>query len=108
MTSSDQKAIIEQLTSERTRSREQLCSFGGSQYAGLRADLVQTIKSIDEVIVAYSKPLVVPMQLCPKCHGDGDLHRHNSPPMSTSLNTLCDVCNGAKVIPQVILKPEHK
>lgn len=38
-------------------------------------------------------------QLCPKCQGDGNLFRHNSPAlMSTSTDAVCDVCNGKKII----------
>ena len=38
-------------------------------------------------------------QLCPKCNGDGNLIRYNSPStiyQGTSL--VCDVCNGRKII----------
>lgn len=49
------------------------------------------------------KPLVigsVPYQLCPKCGGDGNLLRYNSPPvMGTNANPICDVCDGKKIIP---------
>jgi DnaJ-class molecular chaperone len=38
-------------------------------------------------------------QLCPKCNGDGDLYRYNSPPfISTNCRPICDVCNGKKII----------
>lgn len=38
-------------------------------------------------------------QLCPKCNGDGDLYRYNSPSiMSTNCRPICDVCNGKKII----------
>lgn len=38
-------------------------------------------------------------QLCPKCLGDGNLLRYNSPAfMSTNVATICDVCNGNKII----------
>ena len=39
-----------------------------------------------------------PYQLCPKCNGDGDLARYNSPALSTG-HPICDVCNGNKIIP---------
>ena len=44
--------------------------------------------------------IAVPIwQLCPKCNGDGDLFRHNSPPLlSTNARPICDVCNGKKII----------
>ena len=38
-------------------------------------------------------------QLCPKCNGDGNLFRYNSPPiLSTSSDAVCDVCHGKKII----------
>jgi hypothetical protein len=40
-----------------------------------------------------------PYQLCPKCYGDGNLLRYNSPNMmSTTSSAICDVCNGNKII----------
>ncbi len=43
-------------------------------------------------------------QLCPKCLGDGNLGRYNSPPFasSTALPT-CDVCQGAKIFVKPIV-----
>lgn len=42
----------------------------------------------------------VPYQLCPKCNGDGNLLRYNSPPnLTTTAAAICDVCNGDKIIP---------
>ena len=41
----------------------------------------------------------VPYQLCPKCGGDGDLLRYNSPAlMGTNARPICDVCDGKKII----------
>lgn len=41
-------------------------------------------------------------QLCPKCNGDGDLFRYNSPSiMATNARPICDVCNGKKIISTV-------
>jgi hypothetical protein len=41
----------------------------------------------------------IPYQLCPKCNGDGNLLRYNTPAMiSTYSNVMCDVCNGDKII----------
>lgn len=45
----------------------------------------------------------VPLQLCPKCNGDGDLLRYCSPNIYSEV-PICNVCNGAKVIPMI--KPE--
>jgi len=42
-------------------------------------------------------------QLCPKCLGDGNLMRYNSPNMSTTACPVCDVCNGSKIIAKPIL-----
>lgn len=39
-----------------------------------------------------------PYQLCPKCNGDGDLARYNSPALHSG-TPICDVCNGGKIIP---------
>ena len=42
----------------------------------------------------------VPYQLCPKCLGDGDLLRYNSPAlMATNARPICDVCEGKRIIP---------
>lgn len=46
----------------------------------------------------------IPYQLCPKCSGDGDLSRYNSPALSYGA-VVCDVCNGDKIIPQFKPKP---
>ena len=41
----------------------------------------------------------IPYQLCPKCNGDGNLLRYNSPAMmSTTIAPTCDVCDGNKII----------
>ena len=46
----------------------------------------------------------VPYQLCPKCHGDGNLLRFNSPSlMSTADDAICDVCKGEKIIPMAVV-----
>jgi len=37
-------------------------------------------------------------QLCPKCNGDGNLSRYNSPNLSTTTHPICDVCMGSKII----------
>jgi hypothetical protein len=48
----------------------------------------------------FDSTTVVPYQLCPKCNGDGDLSRYNSPAvMGTNARPICDVCNGNKIIP---------
>jgi len=43
-------------------------------------------------------------QLCPKCNGDGNLARYNSPNLSSGIDLECDVCNGKKII----VKPINK
>lgn len=57
---------------------------------------------------------VVPYQLCPKCNGQGTVSK---PPYisgdvyewsSTSCQFQCDVCNGQKIIPMVVLPKEIK
>ena len=37
-------------------------------------------------------------QLCPKCNGDGNLYRYNSPALICSTSAVCDICNGRKII----------
>jgi len=44
-------------------------------------------------------------RLCPKCLGDGNLARYNSPPMSTNAAPTCDVCYGAKRIVRPLTPP---
>lgn len=46
----------------------------------------------------------IPFQLCPKCNGDGNLMRYNSPPMTTTNCPVCDVCNGKKIIPMYLIQ----
>lgn len=41
----------------------------------------------------------VPYQTCPKCGGDGDLSRYNSPALMGMDVPICDVCDGNKIIP---------
>lgn len=43
-------------------------------------------------------------QLCPKCNGDGNLLRYNSPNVYSE-TPICDVCNGAKVL---LSQPGHE
>lgn len=48
------------------------------------------------------KPAVincVPYQTCPKCGGDGNLLRYNSPALLGMNVPICDVCDGKKIIP---------
>ncbi|HCY40419.1 MAG TPA: hypothetical protein DHV48_03560 [Prolixibacteraceae bacterium] len=41
----------------------------------------------------------VPYQTCPKCGGDGNLLRYNSPNLLGMTVPICDVCEGKKIIP---------
>ena len=64
-------------------------------------------KEANQIIRKYieiyaSQQNYTPYQLCPKCNGDGDLARYNSPSI-TSLCPVCDVCNGAKIIPMSLI-----
>jgi hypothetical protein len=44
-------------------------------------------------------------QLCPKCNGDGNLARYNSPSIiGTDDALLCDVCNGSKIISKPVFE----
>jgi hypothetical protein len=54
-------------------------------------DLEQRVKELEGLPIGW--------QLCPKCNGDGNLLRYNSPSMlSTSSDAICDVCHGQKVL----------
>lgn len=46
-------------------------------------------------------PVFVPVQLCPKCNGDGHLGGYGTQVISTIMNPICDVCNGNKTIPMI-------
>ena len=42
----------------------------------------------------------IPYQTCPKCNGDGNLLRYNSPVfLGTTQTPICDVCENKKIIP---------
>lgn len=66
-------------------------------------EIIKELKELNSQIVDYKKNLLggnIPMQLCPKCNGDGNLLRYNSPAfMGTSEAPICDVCDGHKIIP---------
>lgn len=56
----------------------------------------------------------VPYQLCPKCNGQGSVSKPGWVPgdvnqwTNSAVTHLCDICNGAKIIPMYVLpqKPE--
>ena len=50
-------------------------------------------------IIGMEKELIINSgwQLCPKCYGDGNLLRYNSPTLVSS-TPICDLCNGEKII----------
>ena len=53
----------------------------------------------NEFMEAEQFKIGIPYQLCPKCYGDGNLLRYNSPAMmSTTIAPTCDVCYGNKII----------
>ena len=57
--------------------------------------LQSEFKNLPQAFVSPS----VPYQICPKCGGDGDLLRYNSPAlMGTNARPICDVCEGKKII----------
>ena len=64
--------------------------------------------NIVQMLVEYANLIdktkqVIPYQLCPKCHGDGNLLRFNSPALLGTMSTaICDVCVGDKIIPMYI------
>lgn len=58
-------------------------------------ELCKRLKASKEV----GKVEDVKWQLCPKCNGDGDLLRYNTPhAITTSVDFTCDVCKGNKII----------
>ncbi len=58
-------------------------------------DIIHLFKSDQNLFSVFT-----PYQLCPKCYGDGNLLRFNSPSMmGTDATAICDVCNGSKIIP---------
>jgi hypothetical protein len=105
MTSSDTKEIVLKLIEKRS---EQLLALKAAHGAIDVNAMTEAIESIDKVIIEWSKPNYVPYQLCPKCFGDGHLGRHNTPATVANAMPVCDVCNGAKVIPQFIVAPQTK
>lgn len=67
---------------------------------------MEIFESLYEMMVSgeAKTPDYIPVQLCPKCFGDGHLGRYNCPAvMGTSATPICDVCNGSKTIPMVVL-----
>jgi hypothetical protein len=71
--------------------------------------LVHKDELISDVLPGYKfvKDIkVVPYQLCPKCFGTGKVMNNENWGNSLSCSVgpvTCDVCNGAKVIPQAIV-----
>src|SRR5688572_21788278 len=58
-------------------------------------------KNIEIATLKYAmknKKNVSEYQLCPKCHGDGNLSRYNSPNVSNTAAPICDLCNGLKML----------
>lgn len=55
---------------------------------------------IDLALIEYENNFTfAPKQLCPKCRGDGNLLRYNSPAvMGTTTMPVCDLCKGQKTI----------
>ena len=72
--------------------------------------LYDYIRQLDEYVdyldqQSKEEARVVPYQTCPKCDGQGSVSKPPYVPgdvhqwSSTSINFICDVCNGAKIIP---------
>lgn len=60
----------------------------------------EIIQLISDYIKQMKGPVSVNWQLCPKCQGEGMLSNIGT---STSVNRVCDVCNGNKIITPIIL-----
>ena len=57
----------------------------------------------DRAIVVDKSIKYVPVQLCPKCNGDGNVftnYIHGSSSITSSGTVTCNLCNGTMVIPQ--------
>jgi len=74
-------------------------------YDGYQRALLEQLKAGYAAAPAYDG-VVSEYQLCPKCNGDGNLARYNSPSMvSTDAALICDVCNGAKTLIKPVVFP---
>ena len=71
----------------------------GNKNNPMSISATEDIMKINNVTEMECKSKLIPYQLCPKCNGDGNLLRYNTPAMiSTYSNVMCDVCNGDKII----------
>jgi hypothetical protein len=69
-------------------------------------------KKKDRIRIITCTYKTVPFMLCPKCHGQGSVCTpintpYNSTYVSTSASFICDVCDGQKIIPMVVI-PDKK
>lgn len=72
-------------------------TYTGSAY--FFSDELDEIRDIELLAALPQQPQNNYWQLCPKCNGDGNLARYNSPSIiSTDASLRCDVCNGSKVL----------
>ena len=59
----------------------------------------------------YTVMVTVPYQLCPKCNGQGTVmvqDRNGSNTVASNVLKICDLCNGAMVIPMHIISKKNK
>ncbi len=88
------------------------------QVTGLRLpdDCAESLKKRFNVTVSNHLPqhISVPFQKCPKCDGQGTVSKPPYVPgdvnqwSSTSATFQCDVCNGQKIIPQMVLPKSNE
>jgi len=63
----------------------------------------QRLKRSLKVFTVDKSIKYVPVQLCPKCNGDGNVftnYIHGSSSITSSGTVTCNLCNGTMVIPQ--------
>jgi hypothetical protein len=88
------------MDTKEVKSKEDFLEERGFDFDNFQLENEFSAKAILQAMESYAaqKQGCNVWQLCPKCLGDGNLMRYNSPPMSTSATPICDVCNGAKII----------
>ncbi len=96
--------LIEKAKEESKLWKDPHCFMGGVGYGmGIQAEIERN----------RSKPEYAPFQKCPKCNGQGTVSKPSYVPgdvsqwSSSATSFVCDVCNGAKIIPMHMIKVEQ-
>lgn len=72
-----------------------------------RGYIMSNVTQLPSINTPYFQLTSVPYQLCPKCNGSGMSFKtqHTDGTINWSFGPVtCDVCNGAKIVPQAIVK----